>query len=662
MEDEKPLVSSLNDIVDHRNVAELLADDVLASIGARVVEGCKADNDSRKDWLDKTNEWVALATQVSKTKTDPWPDCANIKYPLLTTAAVQFASRAYPALIPGVNVVKGRVVGFDPDGSKAGAADRVGKYMSHQVLEEIPDWEEDMDRLCIILPIVGCAFKKTYFADGRIYSSLVSADDLVVDYWAKSLEAASRITHIIRMPQNTLRERQLSGLFLDVDLGAPSTPAEGYASPSTGGAPPPATDESTPYILLEQHRRLDLDGDGYGEPYVVTVEERTRKVLRIVARFDPEGIIMVGDKVVRVEPVHYFTMFSFIPNPDGGFYDIGFGALMGPINESINTIVNQLVDSGTLSNLQSGFIGRGVRLRGGIIRFKPGEWKQVDMMGDDIGKNIFPMPVREPSQTLFQLLGLLVDGGQRVGSVTDPFSGEMPGQNTPATTTVSVIEQGMKVFSGIYKRIHRACKREFRKIFRLNGLHLPPETYFRLLDSPDTSDAMKTGFSDFNAADIRVIPYADPNVVTEAQRLSKAQVAFELANAGMANKGMAAAMIVDASDLPNKEALLQLPEPPPDPLVEVERMKVQTNAQIKVAELELDRERLQFDREKLALEQGRAATDRAKAEAEVLKLRADAMLASEKAHAVGEESRNPRPAKRRRIKEHEDGSMEMTEE
>ena len=645
----------VSQLVDFPNIADGIDAETLARISIKVIDGYKADDMSRKSWLNRSRQWMKLATQVIEEKTFPWDGASNVKYPLLTIAAVQFAARAYPALIPNNNIAKGLVIGYDPDGSKAVKAEKIGKHMSFQFMEEIPDWEDGMDKLCIILPVLGCVFKKTYQGYDGPRSEVVLAENLVVDYYAQSLESSSRVTHVLYLTKNQVRERQLMGLFRDVDLNGPATPPTNVQNNSET-LPPPPDDESTPYTILEQHRWLDLDEDGYEEPYIVTVEEASGEVLRVVARFDAKGITRNDKgKVARIEPVHYFTKFSFIPNPDGGFYDLGFGNLVGPLNETCNTIINQLIDAGTLSNLQSGLLGRGIRMKGGIVRLKPGEWKVVDSTGDDLHKNVFPMPVREPSAVLFQLLGSLIEGGQKVGSATDPFAGEMPGQNTPATTTMAVIEQGMKVFSGIYKRIHRALKGEMRKLYRLNGIYLSPDTYFRILDAPQASAGETVGFTDYDDT-LDVIPYADPNVVTETQRLGKAQVALQLAQGGMANPSVAARMVADAADLPNREALFQMPEPQPDPLIEVEKLKVQTNAQVKVAELELEKEKLELEREKLSVQREKARSDVLKIEAEVLKLRAEALLASEKANAVEQESRAPKQSRKKTIRENEDGS------
>jgi chaperonin GroES len=340
--------------------------------------------------------------------------------------------------------------------------------MSYQLMEQMDNWEEDMDKLSIIIPIVGCAFKKTYYSGikGQNVSELVLAQDLIVDYYAKSLEDATRITHRLSLTTRDIKERQLAGIYSDGTLHTPGHSNLTKISDEIDGLAEQEPDEATPFTVLEQHRFWDLDGDGYEEPYIVTVEEESHKVLRIVARFDAKGItrseVEEGEEgqgeIIFIQPVHYFTKFPFIPNPDGGFYDVGFGTLLGSINSTIDTAINQLLDAGTLSNMPSGFLGRGIRLKAGNARFSPGEWKFVNTPGEDLRKGIVPLPINSPDSTVFQLLGLMIDAGQRLSSTVDMQVGENPGQNQKATTTMAVLEQGMKVFNSIYKRLYRSVK------------------------------------------------------------------------------------------------------------------------------------------------------------------------------------------------------------
>lgn len=571
----------LETILESENIAELLKDKDLEAIGEIVFSGYEMDKRSRKSWEDKLDEWTKLALQVAETKSFPWPNAANVKYPLITTAAMQFSARAYPALLPGTNPIRGRVVGFDIDGSKQERAYRVGKHMSYQILEEMEDWEEEMDRLLFALPILGCMFKKTYFnsVKGVNSSEVVYPKELVVNYWAKNLDEAERITHELKMSENDIYERTAQGLYIEQDfeesLELAVNSHQKITNESLGLSPPFEHDDTTPYLILEQCTYLDLDGDDYKEPYVVTIEAQSKKVLRIVPRFFRESIKYTEKgKILRISATNYYTKFSFIPSPDGGFYDIGFGVLLGPINETINTLINQLLDAGTLSNMQSGFIAKGIRIKGGNKTFTPGEWKFANSIGDDLRKGLVPLPVREPSQVLFSLLNMMIQAGDRLSSVTEVMSGEIPGQNTKATVTMAAIEQGMKVFSAIYKRIHRSLSKEYKKLFELNSMFLPEETYFNIIDMGQEGQE-QIGFTDYAQGDIDVLPTSDPNVSTQEQKMQKVQAMAQLLQMGTINPQEYTKRFLEALETANMEVLMQMPEPQPNPEIELEKERFQ---------------------------------------------------------------------------------------
>ena len=565
---------SFRALVEEVNIADSLDEDQLTEIGQEVKRGYDADKESRKDWEDAIEEWTKLAKQVREDKSFPWPNASNVKYPLLTTAAMQFAARAYPSLVPSDGrVVKSKVIGKDPTGQKLARAERVSIYMSYQIMHEMPRWEEGMDKLLIQLPVTGMVFKKTYWDSSKKIpvSEVVLPQNLVVNYWAKSLEEAERISEEIEMSPRLLKERQMAGVFREVDLGKPIIPEDREYSES---------DETVPYILIEQHTYLDLDDDGYTEPYIVTIHRESGEVLRITARYDDTGVFLddEGD-LIKIEPIQYYTKFGFIPNPDGSFYDIGFGCLLGPLNESVNTLINQLIDAGTLNNMQGGFLGKGLRLRMGEYGFKPGEWKAVNSTGDDLKKQIVPLPSKEPSAVLFQLMGSLITSGKELASVAEIFTGKMPGQNTPATTTMATIEQGMKVFTAVYKRIYRSLQEEFLKIYDLDKTYLNPATYASIVD-------VEVGPDDFsNIYDI--CPGADPTAVSQTEKLLKAQGLLELLPTGMLNPVEVIKRVLEAQEQPNWEQLLnpqvaqtgQPPEPQPDPKLMEMQMKGQLEQQ-----------------------------------------------------------------------------------
>jgi len=576
----------LTQFISEVNIADSLDEDQLIKIGQQVKRGYENDASTRSDWETDIDNYTKLAKQTVESRTYPWPNASNVKYPLLSTAAMQFAARAYPSLVPSSGkVVAARVMGKDPDGQKWERAQRVSEYMSYQLLYEMKSWEEDMDRMLIMLPIVGVLFKKTYWdsIEKKNCSKLILPKNLVVDYYTTSLEKAERISEIIEMAPRILKERQMNGVFLDIDLGdAPLPISDGKAGTTSQ---PPEQDETTPYVLVEQHTFLDLDEDGYTEPYIVTIHKDSGRVLRIVANYDETTLLMSEEgEVQKISPIQYYTKFGFIPNPDGGFYDIGFGTLLGPLNESVNTLINQLVDAGTLSNLQAGFLGKGLRIKMGETRFQPGEWKTVNASGDDLKKSIFPLPTREPSSVLFQLMGSLITSGKELASVAEIFTGKMPGQNTPATTTMATVEQGMKVFTAVYKRIFRSLAQEFEKLYRLNSVYANPDNYVEVLDT-------NVGKDDFNQKDYNICPGADPTATSQQEKLMKAQGLLELLPTGILDPVKVIYRILDAQEQPNWQELVRQevaqtgepPPPPPDPKVQ----EMQMTSQLKQQELQM---------------------------------------------------------------------------
>ena len=587
------------------NVASLLDDEELETIGRICYRELQIDEDSRQEWLEKNKEGMKLAKQVTESKTFPWPDSANVKYPLITVSSINFASRAYPEIIQGQNIVKARVIGDDPQGLKADRADRVSAHMSYQITEEMPEWEEQMDRLLHVLPILGCCFKKTYFDSVQKVntSDLVLPEDLIVNVKAKSTDAARRLSHRIWKFKNYIYEQQTSGLWLDVDLKLPED-REG--------------DSDAPEEFYEQHRYYDLDGDGYAEPYAITFHKETKKVVRISPRYGMEDVILnaKGTKVVKIDPKQFFTKFSFIPDPEGGFYDLGFGALLGPINRSVNTVLNQLLDAGTLSNAGGGFVGRGARIKGGIIELKLGEWQFVDTKGDDLRKSLVPYPIKDPSQVLYLLLGTLIEAGNSISSVTNVMKGEKPGENVSVETILALAEQGLKVFSAIFKRIYRGSKSEYQKLFRLNSVYLKEDEYIRVLDNPLAIKRV-----DYNVADLDVSPVAEPGMSLDVLRLAKARALRE----GMGMPGLKPMQVtkrwLEATKQENIEEIFdENQQPQPDPAT-VEAMA-----------------RLDMDKAKMSLEMEEIKAQIAKIVAEIAKIQADTALSGAKA---GSESLKP---------------------
>jgi len=620
---------NLDDVVQSPNIVEMLDEADLNTISYNVYTGFQADLLSRSAWEKRTEDAMKLALQVSEAKSFPWPGASNVKFPLITIAALQFHARSYPVLINGETPVQCRVIGDDTTGAKEARAHRVSQFMSYQILEEDTNWESEMDRVLISQPIVGCAFKKSYFDPilKHNVSENILAKDFVVNYWTKHLDTSPRITQIQYLSKNDIYERVARGLWSEMTEVRPAAVPQSNMTlaqnKAQGMTAPDSIDDSTPYEILEQHTFIDLDGDGYAEPYIIWMRRDTKQILRIVARYFTKSIEK-DDKgnVLSITAESYFTKFPFIPSPDGGFYDLGFGSLLGPLNQSIDTLLNQLIDTGTMANTAGGFLSRGIKLRGGNYNFAPLEWKHVDTTGDDLRKGIMPLPVREPSQVLFTLLSMLINYGERIGGSVDILSGQNPGQNTAAETTRTMAEQGMKIFSGIFKRTYRSLKDEFRKLYRLNQLYLQGIEDYNSDTGQNFIDA-----DDFAGPVSDVRPSADPNIVSDTQRIQQAQAMLQLASTtpGM-NMYEVQKNYLKAMKVNNIEQLLPDPrgpnaiKPGPSEKIQIEQMR----SQIKQMDMELQTKLAAIKLAQTAELQ----------QAKIHKLEADAILAIEQAGGI----------------------------
>jgi chaperonin GroES len=557
------------------NIAEELEETERGLIADKVIRETDIDEQSRADWLKDSEAAMDLAMQITKPKTNPWPGASNVVYPIMTEAADQFAARAYPAIVVDRNVVKGTVFGpddgepaIDPStgkpavdpktgepimqgaGIKRKIADAIGEHMSWQFVEEMAEWEEETDKLLHILPIIGCHFRKTYFdpTEGRNFSVGVTAKDLIIKFKAKSLATAPRITECLQLYPYEVEEAKRAGYFLDQDYG-PGEPA--------------SEDEDDPVSFYEQHRRLDLDGDGYAEPYIVTVAKDSMKLARIVARYDADGVLFskATNKLAKIVPVHYYTKYDFLPNKTGGIYGTGFGQLLRPINEAVNATLNMLIDAGHLANTQGGFIGKGLSLQAGNLRHRPGEWHPVNAHGSAVKDALVPFVYKEPSTVLFQLLGLLIESGKDISSVKDVLTGELKAQTMSPTVFLSMVEQGLKVFTAIYKRIYRSLKSEFDKVFRLNRIYLDEESSYQV------SNQWKSIPREFYAKGSGVEPVSDPKFVADAQRLGSANFLWETFKADpTVDHVEVVRRVLDAAQVKDIDKLLK-PNPPPDPVI-----------------------------------------------------------------------------------------------
>lgn len=594
---------NIDDMITLPNIAEKMDEEDLCRLASDVISSYEYDKQSRAEWERITEKALEVIELKHEMKHTPWPNASNVKYPLISTAVIQFASRQMPALIRNDKVAEAQVIGADPTGEKEQRAARVSKHMSYQLLHEMEEWEDELDKMLHMLAAVGTVFKKTYYdpVKERPVSQLCLYDEIVIHEDVKSLEEARRITHKICMHKNDIIERMRLGLYSEMDPA--ELDREAFES---------LQNESI-HEILEQHCYIDLDGDGYEEPYIVLVDKDLRKVLRVVARYDEEDV-EVNDKgeVIRIKPVHHFTDFHFIRSPKGKFYSIGFGQLLFSLNNSVNTILNQLIDAGTLANTQAGLMDKRLKIPGGRFELIPGQMQKVNLSAiDDIRKHIMPLDFKEPSPVLFQLLGTLVEATKEVSSVSDALTGREQAQNVAATTMLALIEQGGKVFSAIQKRLYMGMKKEFKKLFRLNRIFLDREQYFRVLD-----DEAVIRSDDYIEADMDIKPVADPNVSSDAHRLARTQAQLSLVGQPGINSFEIMKRYLEDLNTPNIDAILSPPDPnaPPPP----ELLKIQAEIMEKGHKQEIAKHRIQ-------LEAMRSQADLLKKEAEIKELEARAV-------------------------------------
>lgn len=586
------------DLMTAKNVVDLLSEEEKAEIAAKVVEEYQIDENSREasGWVKKNEEGMKFAMMVAETKTYPFANASNVKYPLIASAALQFNARAHPAICPPDRVVKGKTYGKDPTGEKAARAERVSEYMSWQLLSQQPEWEEDTDRLTVIVPITGACFRKVFFDPSlnRNVTRLVTAERLVYNYWARSFEDLPRITELMSLYPYEIKERINDGRFAEFD----------YSNLEKGGddEKEASEDKDGPHTFLEQHRLLDLDDDGYPEPYVVTVHKTSQKICRIKANWtgDTAQIEVVGEgeqatvKVIAIRRQNYYIRYQFLPSPDGGAYGLGFGWLLAGINDSIDTTLNQTFDAAHLANIQGGFISAalGPKMRNQSFRFEQGEWKFINTSGD-LRASLMPITYPGPSPVLMTLLEFLINAGKELASIKDVLTGDTP-TTAPVGTTQMLIEQGLQVFTSIYKRLHRSLTAEMKLLYNLNGEHVSPEAYANFFDDPNVDPK-----ADFDSKDLDIKPVSDPQSVTKAQKIAKAQTIYGLSMENpMIDKAEATKRVLEAIDAEDIEKLVP-PPPPPNP--EMESL-MKRGAEAEVAEQEGKAEKANADATKALAE------------------------------------------------------------
>lgn len=618
-------VKWLRDNVQRVNICEDFAEADLNAIGNDVVQMAEMDESSRSSWRERTEKGMRIAMQMIEDKTFPWPGCANTKDTLIAEAAMQFSARASAEIVKGGDVVRTKVTGNDKTGAKEARGKRVGQYMSYECTDIMTEWEPDTEQLLTSVAIIGMYYKKTY-RDGllkRSVSMSLSPMQVIVNESAKTLELAERVTHCIPdKTRNQIIERIRSGEWADIldKLG-------------------PDDDDGKLYEFYESHCWYDLDNDGYKEPYVITVHKETGAVCKICTRYDEDAIELTKDnKVAKITPLHHFTEFVFLYSPDGKYHKVGFAQLLGPITEMINTTANQLLDAGTLANLPPVFVGKGAKLPAGGIKVHPGKMNVIESTGQALRDNIVVQQMVGPSDVLFKMLGLLKENARKLATVSDTMQGDMPGANVPATTTLALLDQGLKVFSSILVRLFRAFKSEYAKLYRLDSLYLTDAEYANVVDfsDEDVERFKQMGYDqndprwivsrDFSAEDCDVQPVMDPRAASEALRLARLNAMAQAA-------GMPPAvgrLFLEGIGVPKVDIDKIFPEQSaPDPAMikiqaEIEKMKI--DGEIKTKELELKlltshqkQEELEIkiarDREEVALLKSQAILNLAKAEA-----------------------------------------------
>lgn len=585
--------SKLSKFIESVNIAKDLNPGRLKAIGTRCYEGFLVDEHSRAPWVTQATRAMDLAMQVTTEKTTPWQGAANIKLPTIIDASVKFAARAYSEIIKDNQIVKAKVVGNDPNEQKAKRAERVSNYMSWQLIDKEVEWEPDTDKLLHMLPVVGHVFRKRYYctAEKRTKSELCTAVKVCINQEASSIESARRVTHIIEsVTKNTVVSNIRAGVWLNVDL---TTRAGGETSDSSDSL----TAEDY-FCFLEQHCWLDIDEDGYEEPYIVTLERESNKVVRIVARYDDDGVVYNSkDEVMSITPKSTFTDYIFIPSLDGSYYGMGFGQMLEPLTRVANTLVNQLADSGSLNNMQAGYLSKEVKIKSGRERFELGEWKRTTASAMELRDGVFPLPTREPSSTLFNLLGMMLDLTKDLSSVKDVLAGDTPGNNVPATTVLALIEQGMKTFNAIYKRIYRSMKKEFKQLYDLNYEYLDEDEYYEVLD-----EQRSIGRMDFEAGSLDVRPVADPNMSSDMQRLAKA----EALKGGIGLPGVDPRPVIEiwleAMKIPKDQIAQILPERDPNG-VPPKVQEMIHDAEKKMADVQVKEHEIQLKERELTLKE-----------------------------------------------------------
>ena len=506
------------------NLAELLPDDVLDPLGNELHVNYTDYKNSRKDWEKSYTNGLDLLGFQYENRTEPFKGASGATHPVLAEAVTQFQSLAYKELLPSGGPVRTQIVGkIDP--AKEQQAQRVKDYMNYQIMDQMKEYEAEFDQMLFYLPLAGSAFKKVYYDEimQRAVSKFVPADDLVVPYTATSLDDAESVIHVVRMSENEVRKKQVGGFYRDIELNpAHLMETELQEKEKKIEGVTKGRDERI-YTILECHINLDIEGfedvdpqtgdfTGIKLPYVVALEEGTRKVLSIRRNYEV--------KDPKKEKIQYFVHFKFLPGL--GFYGFGLIHMIGGLSRTATAALRQLLDAGTLANLPAGFKMRGIKMRDEAQSIQPGEFRDVDAPGGNLRDAFMMLPFKEPSQTLLALMGVVVQAGQRFASIADLQVGE-GNQQAAVGTTVALLERGSRTMSAIHKRLYASMKREFILLSRVFKLYLPPVYPYDVVGGQ--RQIMQTDFD----ARVDILPVADPNIFSQTQRISLAQTELQLA-------------------------------------------------------------------------------------------------------------------------------------
>jgi len=553
--------------MDHNaNLADYLPDSYLGEVSVDLRASYEDDLESRADWEEAYTNGLDQLGIKHEERTQPFQGASGVTHPLITESVTQFQSQAYKELLPAGGPVQTQVLGLQ-DSAREEQAARVKDFMNYQITEVMEEFDPDMDQLLFYLPLSGSTFKKVYYDETkqRAVSQFVPAQDLVVSYMASDLQTAPRVTHVLRMDANQVRKMQVSGFYRDIELSKYEENENEVRQKINDIQGTSKTYMDDIFTILEMHVNIDLEGfedmtpvgepSGIALPYIVTIDEGSGNILSIRRNFEENAGI--------AKKQQYFVHYKFMPGL--GFYGFGVIHMIGGLGRAATSILRQLIDAGTLANLPAGFKARGVRVRNDDEPLQPGEWRDIDAPGGNIRDAIIPLPYKEPSATLAQLLGALVDGGRRFISLADQQTGD--GNNAaPVGTTVALLERGMKVMSAIHKRLHYAQKTEFRILARIFRDNLPAEYPYDVQGGNRTIMAQ-----DFDNR-VDVVPVSDPNIFSMAQRVTLAQTQLQLAqsNPQLHNLHAAYRRMYQALEVQNIDEVLPAPpEPQPlDPAIE----------------------------------------------------------------------------------------------